>query len=299
MVLQSSNAFSQTVSNTEGFLRNSDIIRMVHTGMSAEAIVARIETSPCRFDIFPSVQRELRMRGVPEIVLEAMMAAPNGPPRKHKQPPPTKRLQLVIPNDTTVNVEAAYTVSSEKLKKGDPVTFLVSRPIYINGGLVIARNALASGRVVDVKKAQAWGRRGMLAWQMEYVVAVDGTRIPVSVSGGSVGKSRVTTMVAGAAITAAIVFPYTSPVALVWAFKKGEEAVLLGSQSFNARVTGNLPVASTVAGDDLPLQYAQALKAKSNAFTASSLPSSGNGFRPSGSFLPGASFLPSSSFLPQ
>src|SRR6185369_14445542 len=52
---------------------------MVERKVSAEAIVQTIRSSPCTFDTFPSVMMELKRRGVPEEVLEAMLDAPYGP----------------------------------------------------------------------------------------------------------------------------------------------------------------------------------------------------------------------------
>lgn len=60
-------------------LNNKDILVMVERKLTAEAIVQTIKTSPCTFDTFPSVMKELKRRGVPEEVLEAMIDAPYGP----------------------------------------------------------------------------------------------------------------------------------------------------------------------------------------------------------------------------
>src|SRR5262245_39844132 len=60
-------------------LNNKDILQMVERKVSADAIVQTIRSSPCTFDTFPSVMKELKRRGVPEEVLEAMIDAPYGP----------------------------------------------------------------------------------------------------------------------------------------------------------------------------------------------------------------------------
>lgn len=60
-------------------LNNKDILQMVERKVSAESIVQTIKSSPCTFDTFPSVMKELKRRGVPEEVLEAMIDAPYGP----------------------------------------------------------------------------------------------------------------------------------------------------------------------------------------------------------------------------
>src|ERR671914_518681 len=60
-------------------LSNKDVVTMVEQKLGTEAIVNAIKSSPCTFDTFPSVMKELKRRGVPEEVLEAMIDAPYGP----------------------------------------------------------------------------------------------------------------------------------------------------------------------------------------------------------------------------
>jgi hypothetical protein len=60
-------------------LNNKDILVMVERKVETEAIVQTIRSSPCTFDTFPPVLREMKRRGVPEAVLQAMADAPYGP----------------------------------------------------------------------------------------------------------------------------------------------------------------------------------------------------------------------------
>lgn len=60
-------------------LNNKDILTMVGRHLETEAIVLAIQASPCTFDTFPPVLREMKRRGVPEVVLQAMVEAPYGP----------------------------------------------------------------------------------------------------------------------------------------------------------------------------------------------------------------------------
>jgi hypothetical protein len=60
-------------------LGNKDIVLMVDRKLEPEAIIKIIKSSPCTFDTFPPVLREMKRRGVPEAVLEAMLDAPYGP----------------------------------------------------------------------------------------------------------------------------------------------------------------------------------------------------------------------------
>jgi hypothetical protein len=227
------------------FLRNNDVLRMMNDGLKPGAIIAKILTSHCRFDIFPPVLQDLSRRGVPIAVLMAMKMVPSGPPaaiaaKGSELLPPTTRVR--IPAGTVVEVETAYPVSSANVDKGSRIDFHVTRRVFVNDVLVIPQDALARARVIKSKPAGRWGRAGMLAWEMEYVVALDGTRIPIQVSGRSKGNNRSAAIAGGAIATGALVFPYTSPVALIWGLKKGQEAVLRGSRPFTAVVRTDMDV---------------------------------------------------------
>jgi hypothetical protein len=219
-------------------LRNADVVGMVQDGVKPSIIIYRILTSHCNFDVFPPVLRDLRRRGVPDTVLVAMKAAPSGPPAiitdeiKQIPAPPVR-----IPERTPIEVESARAVSSANVTVGSPISFSVTKRVFVNGVLVIERGSLARARIVKSRPAKMLGRAGMLAWEMEYVVAVDGSRIPVKLAGEQRGTNRSAAIAGGAAATGALFFPYTSPIALVWGLKKGEEAVLRGSRVFAAIVT--------------------------------------------------------------
>lgn len=60
-------------------LSNRDVVFMVRQKLDSAEIVRIIQASPCTFDIFPPVLRDLKRRGVPESVLAAMLEAPYGP----------------------------------------------------------------------------------------------------------------------------------------------------------------------------------------------------------------------------
>ena len=61
-------------------LRNSDVLRLHKAGMKPGEIIARIVASHCNFDTFPPVLRELKMKGLPDTVIMAMVMVPYGPP---------------------------------------------------------------------------------------------------------------------------------------------------------------------------------------------------------------------------
>lgn len=60
-------------------LSNKDVLVMVQQHVAEDAIIKVIQSSPCTFDTFPPVLKDMKRRGVPESVLQAMIQAPYGP----------------------------------------------------------------------------------------------------------------------------------------------------------------------------------------------------------------------------
>ena len=60
-------------------LSNKDVLTMVQNHVPEEAIIRAIKSSPCTFDTFPPVLKDMKRRGVPDAVLQAMVEAPYGP----------------------------------------------------------------------------------------------------------------------------------------------------------------------------------------------------------------------------
>ncbi len=269
-------------------LLNGDVLRLHKAGLKPGQIVAKIVSSPCNFDTFPPVLRELRMKGLPNTVIMAMTMVPYGPPASLHDavPPPPPQPQTVkvqIPAGTVVHVENISAVSSADLAEGGLINLRVSRRVLVNGVLVIERGAPARGRVTKSKRARGWGRGGALDWRLEDVVAVDGTVVPVRLSQHVKGNGRSAAVVTAAIVTGAVVFPYTPPVGLIWALKKGDEAVLdendksaaiVGSQT---EVLGRLPTPKKVIFHSVEqLKFAEAantggLPPMSQSFKASSI----------------------------
>src|ERR1044071_405382 len=163
-------------------LRNNDVLRMVEDKVKPEIIISKILTSPCNFDIFPPVLRDLKRRGVPETVLMVMRLVPTGPPGLPdvNSKPTAAAPRIQIPPGTVIEVETSTPTSSANAVEGTSRRFLTKRRVYVNDTLVIDRGAVARAHVVKAKSARAWGRAGMLAWEMEYVVAVEGTQVPIA-----------------------------------------------------------------------------------------------------------------------
>ena len=240
-------AFSQDAAP----LTNSDILTMVHAKLPSVVIIEKIHHSRCAFDTFPSVLAELKYKGVPDDVLMVMVESPHGgpgPERKSetaKEKPteaPAEFIQTTIPDGTALELECMYTVSSSEVEEGSAVSFSVVHAVVVNGITVIAQGARATARVTKAKKGGSWGRAGQLAWAMQDVVAVDGSRVPLEFSKSTKGDSKGGTVATGVIVTGVLFWP----AAPLWGFKKGKDAKVPAGQRFEVVVHGNANVQTKV-----------------------------------------------------
>jgi len=243
-------AFAQESFTT---LKNADIMTMVRAKLPTALIIEKINTSSCSFDTFPSVLAEMKYKGVPDEILMAMVQAPHGgrrssAPAKNRTSDaavevPTSLTTITIPDGTPLEVEATYTVSSSEVEEGSAVSFNVVHPVMINGATVIARGARATARVTKAKKGGSWGRAGTLAWMMQDVIAVDGSKIPLEFSKSTRGDSKGGTVTTGIIVTGVLFWP----AAPFWGFKKGKDAKVPAGRRFDVTVHGSANVQVRVA----------------------------------------------------
>ena len=260
---------SKSQSHSPRILTNRDVLLMVHKGMRSDLIIATILTSSCNFDIFPPVLDDLKRRGVPENVLQVMSVVPSGPPNLPEAGgsnsiSPVKTVRL--PQGAAVVVETLYPISSADFKVNSTIAFTVAKAVIVDDTLIIPRGTIARAKIVRAKKAGSFGRGGALTFEMERIIAIDGTKIPVQLTAAAEGGNRTGMMAAGAAATTALIFPYTAPAALVWGFKKGDDAVVRGNKQFAAVIKNEIEVVGLVPDKDRVIyHYAESLKAKANS----------------------------------
>src|SRR6185369_16911641 len=182
----------KTQTRSSRILTNRDVLLMVHKGMKSELVIATILTSPCNFDVFPPVLDDLKRRGVPENILQVMSVVPNGPPNLPEagQPDLSPIKTVKLPQGTVVLVETLYPVSSADFKINNTIAFAVAKPVFIDDALVIPRGTIARAKIVRVRKAGIMGRGGALTFEMERIIAMDGTLIPVQLTAAAEGGNR-------------------------------------------------------------------------------------------------------------
>jgi hypothetical protein len=232
-------------------LRNLDVIRMVRAEFAPETIIAQIKSSPCNFVTTPAALRQLKEEAVPEAVILAMVTAPRlDADQNHSSSKPDERksVRVKIPGGLPIELEAPFSVSSQDVRKGDAISFRVVNPVKVDGVMVIEPGATATGRVVLAERGGHFGRAGRLAWTMENVTAVDGTRISLQAAGRIVGDSHATKVITQTVVMGAFLW-IVAPLALMHGFKRGENAVLPAGKRLEVITQGNESVTATTAAN--------------------------------------------------
>jgi hypothetical protein len=230
-------------------LRNLDVIRMVKAEFAPETIVAQIKSSRCEFATTPAALGQLKEEAVPDTVILAMVMAPKaegGASQNHSSTgsAPQRNVKVKIPGGLAIDVEAPFTVSSQDVRKGDAISFRVVNPVKVDGVIVIDAGATATGRVVLAERGGHFGRAGRLAWTMENVTAVDGTRIPLQAAGRIVGDSHAAKVITQTVAMGALLW-VIAPVALFHGFKRGENAILPAGKRLEVLSQGETLVSAT------------------------------------------------------
>jgi len=89
LLLSSSLAPSAAQNRTSNKLTNGDIVRMVNAGLSESIILREIEISDSKFVTTPDALIELKNRGVPDEIMEAILDSQAGRFEAHGESLPT------------------------------------------------------------------------------------------------------------------------------------------------------------------------------------------------------------------
>jgi hypothetical protein len=228
-------------------LGNADVLALVKAGLAPDVVIAKIKSSPCNFETTPVALEQLKAGGVPDAVLVVMLDATGAKraPGKASPPvvaPPPQPVRLKLPRGTPLDIEMAYTISSQEVRAGELISFRVVNPVLVDGVEVIAVGATATARVVKASRGGHWGRAGRIAWTMQDVTAVDGTRVPLAATGRIVGDSKGAKVATQMILTGALL-PLIAPVALLHGFKRGENALIPAGKRFEVSVSNDAAVA--------------------------------------------------------
>lgn len=176
-------------------LDNDSILKMVQAGLSENLVLIAIHTQPGKYSLSADDLIKLKQAGVSEKILTAMLTKSSGGATATgmaSAPLPTGPVKVAA--QTPIRLAFEEPVTSASAKAGDPVKLVVAEDVVMNGQLVFAKGAPATGKVVTVKKKTTASYDGMLEVTVSSVRATDGKDVAVNgrvtTGGGNVSFGR-------------------------------------------------------------------------------------------------------------
>ncbi len=143
--------------------------------------------------------------------------------------------QVKLTEGTEVRLKLMEAMNSGAAQNGQTVSFQVLDEVRVDGAVVITEGAAAWGTVVEAEEKKRMGRSGKLAIRVDYVKAVDGTKIPLRATSVNQAKGRGTAVGIATGATALVFWP-AAPFFLLM---KGKNVELPRGQHLPAFVDGD------------------------------------------------------------
>jgi hypothetical protein len=202
-------------------------MKMQSGRQSPDAIVAKINASRCDFDTSPAALHRLKLSGVSDRIILAMMHAPAAFPAVPADG--SQAIEVKVPNQTAVQVAVSGDVSTDNLQEGSVVEMVVVQPVALNGVTVIPQGAEARARIMAVRRSSL-GSSGQVVWFMQDITAATGDHVPASFAASQDTGARL-------AIGNFSGYPF-----FLTDFHKGAPAIAASSDHYTVLVDGNIPL---------------------------------------------------------
>jgi hypothetical protein len=128
----------------------------------------------------------------------------------------------VVPEATKVRVRLEQPLSSATAEEGQPVQLAVAEDVKVGDVVVIPRDAVVNGTVVQSVAKRRMGRTGKLDFSIDNIVAPDGGKMPVRYS--IVKKEGGSHAVSTGVVTAGVAILFF-PAAPFFLLRKGKDTV--------------------------------------------------------------------------
>jgi|GEM_PF-5513434 len=118
------------------------IVKMAKDGLSGDIIIAKITGSSTRFDTSPEAMGTLKLSGVSDAVILAMVQSTGSPKPAIQLAQPVSTGPMIeqkVGDGLGFEVELTRNASSEEMKVGDMVDFTVTQPVTVNGITIIEK----------------------------------------------------------------------------------------------------------------------------------------------------------------
>ena len=206
-------------------ITNVNVMKMQGDHSGPDAIIAKINSSRCDFDTTPAGIHRLKLAGISDRIVLAMLHAPAAFPMV--SPDGSATTEMTIPNGTSVEVAVSSDVASSGLQEGSVVEMSAVQDVTIGGVTVFPRGTEARARIMAVRRA-GLGSSGEVVWFMEDIQAASGDRVPANFAPTQDGKISVGNFTG---------YPF-----FISEFRKNGPAIAASGDRFTAIVAGNIAV---------------------------------------------------------
>lgn len=204
-------------------ITNVNVMKMQGDRSTPDEIIAKINASRCDFDTSPAGIHRLKLAGVSDRIVLAMLHAPAA--FASVSPDGDAAIEVTIPDATPIEVALSGDVSSEGLQEGTVIEMSVVHDVTLDGVTVFRSGAQARARIMAVRRA-GMGSSGQVIWFMQDIQAATGDRIPANFAAAQDGKTAMGNFVG---------YPYFTS-----EFHKNAPAIASVGNPFTAVVTGNI-----------------------------------------------------------
>jgi hypothetical protein len=157
---------------TDGTLTNDNIIEMVGANVAPSVIVSQIHTSKTNFNLSAPEVIRLSKAGVPPDVIEAMR---NPEAKTPAAPPPAP---VILADALPIRLTLTEDIPGDAVQ-GEALHFKVARDLRVDGSIVVAEGAEATGTIADGAKKKILGIGGKMTFSLGKVDAADGGKLSI------------------------------------------------------------------------------------------------------------------------
>jgi len=108
--------------------------------------------------------------------------------------------RIILNEGILVKMKTLDPVSTRDCNVDDSFRFAVADDIIQDGCLVIPRGLTGTCRILQVRKAQKFGRNGSIAIEFETIQAIDGSDVPLAVNARAIENNKQAGFAAGASL---------------------------------------------------------------------------------------------------
>ncbi len=189
-------------------LTAEQVVQLVQAGLPEDLTTAKIKKNNKAFDLSAEQLLQLKKAGASDNLIRLLMdptaqpvaaaptapaaaAPPLSPPVKPATPPVAQtQVKIKTPDGEKVRLILMQDLSSSTAHEGDRVDLSVAEDIKVGENIIIAKGAVAEGRVAEVKKKRMLGQGGKLLMSIERVRAIDGQNLRLRATSGREGDDK-------------------------------------------------------------------------------------------------------------